>query len=349
MKYQAVPENLAERIALWAGMVPLPVIDSFFPLVKTRALMAAVRLGVFEALRDGPLEPAALAKALGLHGETLELLLRVVAASGYLVARGHRFALSARARASLLAGSPGDCRGYVRFNYAQWDFLENLEGLMQSGRGLDFHRTMAPGEDWENYQRGMLEIARVHAPLIAKRVPVRPGAKALLDVAGSHGLIGAALCRKHPPLRSTVIDLPAALDAARALARESRIDDVVEHRAGDLLRDPFPAADVVVLANILHHFSEAENLGILKKAREALSGDGTVAIWDIERPPAGAKPELGRDASALFFRLTSTSRCFAAEDYRKWLAEAGFTDVKTGRSVTAPLHVLIHARKPPAG
>ncbi|MDB5106839.1 MAG: hypothetical protein JWP91_4528 [Fibrobacteres bacterium] len=348
MRYKALPQSLPERIALWSGMVPMPLVDALFPLVKTRALMAGVRLGVFEALRAGPAEAVTLAKRLGLDAESLELLLRVLTGSEYLVERKGRFGLTGTARKTLLTGSSQDSRGYVEFNYMQWQFLESLEDLLRTGRGLDFHHTMEDVKAWESYQRGMLEIARLHAPILAKRVPVPKNARRLLDIAGSHGLLGAAICRKHPPMRSTILELPRARTIAEALAREAGISDVVEYREGNIL-EGIPASteawDVALLANILHHFSPDQNLGILRKVHAGLGAGGTVAIWDIERHGEGDRPELGRDASALFFRLTSTSKCYSARDYGEWLEKAGFRSIRTVRSMLAPLHFLVHASK----
>ena len=200
-------------------------------------------------------------------------------------------------------------------------------------------------EDWRNYQRAMLEIARSHASILARHVPVPAEARLLVDLAGSHGLLGAAICRRHPPLRSRVLELPAALEPARRLALEEHIDDVVEHTPGDVRSGDLGSnADVILLANVLHHFSPEENLDLLHRARRALAPRGTVAIWDIERRP-DAPAELGRDASALFFRLTSASRCYSAADYREWLAAAGFAPARSFRSPMAPLHFLIHAAR----
>lgn len=327
----------------------MPLVDSLFPLVKARSLMAGVRLGVFEALGEGPLDAVTLAERLRLDGESLELLLRVLAASEYLTARKGRFGLTAMARKTLLPGAAMDSRGYVEFNYTQWEFLERLEDLLRSGRGLDFHRTMRDARAWESYQRGMLELAGLHAPLLAKKIPVPQGARILLDIAGSHGLLGAAVCRRHPPLKSIVVDLPEALESARGLAKEAGISGLVEHREGDILAGNFGGAtscDVALLANILHHFTPERNQAILNRVHGLLTARGTVAIWEIERPGEGKPPEFGRDASALYFRLTSTSRCFSIRDYREWLETAGFADIRIVRSLTAPLHVLIHARKP---
>ena len=148
-------------------------------------------------------------------------------------------------------------------------------------------------------------------------------------------------------MRSRVLDLPAALGPARRLAREERVADVVEHAAGDVRRDELGAdVDVVLAANILHHFSPAENVALLGRARQALVPGGTLAIWDFERRPEGTRAELGREASALFFRVTSASRCFTASEFRGWLAAAGFARVRVLRSPLAPLHLLVVARSP---
>jgi 2-polyprenyl-3-methyl-5-hydroxy-6-metoxy-1,4-benzoquinol methylase len=145
-----------------------------------------------------------------------------------------------------------------------------------------------------------------------------------------------------------VVELPEALQSARSLAMEAGISEVVEHREGDILAGNFggvTSCDVVLLANILHHFGSEQNQAILARVHGLITAKGTVAIWDIERPGEGKPPELGRDASALYFRLTSASRCFSAEDYKGWLQTAGFADIRIVRPLAAPLHFLIHARR----
>ncbi len=347
MKIKPVAENLTERVALSFGLLPMPVLDTLFPLMKARALMAALRLGIFEGLAAGPLTGTALAAKLGVDAESLMLLLRVVTAAGYLETRRGAFSLSAETRRTLLPGSAMDSRGFVEFNALQWQLMESLEPMIRTGVGVDFHVTLEDPAQWQVYQRSMLEIARQHAPILTKRVPVRPGATRLLDLAGSHGVLGAALCRRHPPLRSVVLDLPAALPHARALALEAGVHDLVEHRPANILEDDFEAdQDVVVLANVLHHFSPAQNREVIRRVFEATRPGGTVAIWEIERREDDVAPELLRDISSLIFRVSSTSRCFAASDYRTWLTEAGFDAIRTARAITAPIHVLVHARKP---
>jgi 2-polyprenyl-3-methyl-5-hydroxy-6-metoxy-1,4-benzoquinol methylase len=344
MKYGLIPSNFLERVALWTGKIPTPLLDALYGPIKTRAIMAGASLGIFEALRGDARTPAELATELHLDAGSLELLMRTLVLCDYLVQQDSRFALSAMARRTMLRGSPMELVGYMRFNYEQWGFIAQLETLVRTGRGVDFHKTMTSPESWAAYQRGMLEIARLQAPVIAAYVPVPAGATRLLDIAGSHGLIGAAICRKHPPLRSTIIDLPQALVHARPLAAEEGIGDIVEHREGDLLSADYGREhDVVVLASILHHFVPETILSILARCRQALRSGGTVAIWDVETPAPGSRVTSG-DGAALFFRLTSTAGAYHGTQYGAWLESAGFGQIKIVRPMATPGNVLVTAR-----
>ena len=148
----------------------------------------------------------------------------------------------------------------------------------------------------------MLAMARLDAATIARLVPIRAGATHLLDLAGSHGLLGAEICRRHPPMRSTVVDLPEAVEEGRALARETGNADLVDHRAGDVRTDSLEECDAVLLASILHHFIPADITPLIARVRNALRPGGTVAIWDLESPPRGGPVGHG-DVVSLFFRL----------------------------------------------
>jgi hypothetical protein len=157
--------------------------------------------------------------------------------------------------------------------------------------------------------------------------------------------MGATIARKHPPLRSTVIDLPHAIDHARALAQQEGHAHLVEHRAGNLLTDDLGSGwGVVLLSNILHHFLPSDIRQIFTRVLNALDDHGTVAIWELERPAPGRQPSEG-DGVALFFRLTSTASAYSGEEYAAWLREAGFTRTKIIRPTLRPGSVLVHARR----
>jgi hypothetical protein len=309
--------------------------------------MAGVRLGIFESLRDGARTAAELADALELDAEALELALRVLACGGYVERDAEGYRLTELARATLLGDSPTRFTAFVGLHDWSWEPLGRMHDVLRSGHGMDMHRQLGDQGDWATYQAAMLETARRLAPAVAPLVPVRPGAEKLLDIAGSHGLFGALVCRAHPPMRSEVLDLAEAIEQSRDLAREEGIDDVVSHRIGDALADDLGEGyDVCFLGNILHHFTPEQSRDLLGRIRRALSPDGTVAIWELRLPEADEPPEIVGDAFALFFRLTSTARCYATSEYTGWLEDAGFVDVEIQPTPFAPFQLLATGRAP---
>src|SRR5919197_1643341 len=101
MKYGVIATNPLELLALYFGKVPVTLLDSLYTILKARTLMAGVRLGIFEALKDEPSTSATLSQRLALDEECLELLLRNRAFSGYLERDGPSYRLSRLGRENL--------------------------------------------------------------------------------------------------------------------------------------------------------------------------------------------------------------------------------------------------------
>ena len=59
MKLAPQAENLMERIALMANLVPRPFIDTQIAFVAARAIMVAAEVGIFEALGNAEQSAAA--------------------------------------------------------------------------------------------------------------------------------------------------------------------------------------------------------------------------------------------------------------------------------------------------
>jgi SAM-dependent methyltransferase len=346
MKYGAHASNPLESLAFLLGKVPIPALDALMPLLKARSIHAGVELGVFDALRDGPLAAGELASRCRLDREATEMLLRCLVACQYLEQRGDAYSLSAVARRHLLRGAEKELWAFTLWSGKLWDTLGRLDEMLATGRGFDLHDSIASPEYQALYQRAMLEVARLHAAKLAGEIELPPGARRMLDVAGSHGLFAAELVRRNPGLSAEVLDLPNAIGAARALAREEGIGDLVSHRAGDLLTADLGEGelDLVFLANILHHFRPEQNLELLRRIHRALVPGGQVAIWDIEPAAAGSKAGIG-DLAGLFFRLTSGARTYRPEEYRLWLREAGFAETGARRILSLPGYALMLGRK----
>ena len=343
MRYGMKPVSPVEWLALRLHKVPLPVVDTLVPLVQTRALIAANNAGVLRQLASRPATAVELASALSIDAECLSMVLRMLDSMGYVQRSGSTWSLTDLGRRHFGPQASENYDAFVEYGVSQWSFVERLDEVLRTGTGIDFHNHQSDAE-WVAYQRAMFENAKGFTWFVVENTPVPAGATSCLDVAGSHGYVGAMLCETHPPMRSTVLDRPEALATARRLAEHEPWGRLVAHREGDLLTSDFGSGyDVVLLANILHHFSPEDKVRILRKARESLKPGGTVSIFEIEAPRADQPAEAAGDALALYFRITSTSACYRGEEYVSWLSEAGFQSPRVVRSFRMPSRMLIVA------
>ncbi len=324
MKFGPIPETLPERLALSLGLLPTPLAQTIPTLLMTRALMVSARFGLFQALAEGPLTADEVAGRCRTHPRATRILLDTLVSLEYVRLSEKRYELTGPARKWLLPDSPQSLHDSLLYRYLEWDWIARMDNLLESGEILDMHSEMTP-EQWALYQGGMASVARLGTPEMARRLPVPGGARDMLDIGGSHGLFSVALCRKHPGLRSTILDLPAAIEhAAPILAREGMGDRVV-HRPGNALTEELGTGslDVVLLASLAHHFDDTQNRDLARRVARALRPGGIFAIHEIIRRES---PEEGGQIGALFdlyFNLTSASGTWSFEEMAGWQRDAG--------------------------
>jgi SAM-dependent methyltransferase len=347
VKYNLVPQGPLEAAALALGMVPTPLADTLVAIWLARSIMAATKLGVFDALADGPLEPNEVAARCGTDPRATAKLLGALVPTGYLrwqpdetataCRPAGRFALAPTARRWLLRGARRSLHDATLHRYLDWEFTEHFEQFVRSGEPLDFHATMTP-EQWQIYQRGQRDHARLAADEVARRTRVPRGATAMLDVGGAHGLFSVALCRKNPGLCATVLDLAPAVEASAPLLAEEGMGDRVVHRVGDALTDDLgeDAYDLIFVANLVHHFDEPTNRALVQRCARALRPSGRLVIHEMIRP---ATPTDGGGVGALadlYFAVTSRAGTWSFEELAAWQRDAGLTPSRPQRLLSVP-------------
>ena len=188
-----------------------------------------------------------------------------------------------------------------------WEWWARLEDVIRTGEGVEIHDFAPDDPHWRRYIRGQFELARLSAPEVAGALRLPPGPRRLLDVAGGHGWFAAELCRRHPGLHATVLDLPASAAVGREIIAEQGMADRVTHVEGDMMSaDLGGPYDGALCFNIVHHLPPNGNVELLRRIHAALSPGGTIAVLDLFMPP----PDTRADAGAmlgLFFYLTSSA------------------------------------------
>jgi predicted O-methyltransferase YrrM len=346
MRVGIVVESLLDRLTLASGRVPVPILDAFPGIVAARCIIAGVRLGIFEALAAGDLPAEGIARLCAMEPRATAKLLDALAGMRYLRRTAGRYRLAPLARRWLLSASPSSVCAYLRFHYYQWEWVARLEDFVRTGEPVRIHAEMAP-EAWEVYQRGMHEIARLTAPEVALRVRVPRGAREMLDIGGAHGASAVALCRRHPRLRATILDLPEAITHAAPILAEACLGARIQHRPGDALTADLghERYDVIFMANLAHHFTPAQNAALMGRVARALRPDGICVIQEGLRPPATHAPGQFVALGDLFFALTSEAGLYAAEEIAGWQRAAGLRPQHVIHLLTAPGQGLQIARR----
>jgi SAM-dependent methyltransferase len=348
MRFGAVAENPVEWVVKRLNLAPQPLLDTQMAYTLARVIMEGVRIGAFDALRDGPGSTEHVARVCGTDPEATGKLLFALAGAGYLKGVDGGYKLTRVSRKWLLADSKGSLREKLLLQFVEWEFVGRSGEYLSSGEPLELHGGLLDDAGQEAYQRGMRSMARALSWELIRRFPVPGGARDMLDIGGSHGYYSAELCRRNDGLRATVLDLPEAVEHAAPLLAEEGLGDRVVHRAGDALTDDLGEAayDLVLVSQLVHHFSAEQNRELARRIARALRPGGVYVIFDAFRPHSASDAGQLGALMEFYFALTSSSGTWSPAEMAAWQRDAGLAPGDAIHLRTAPGAGLAPATKP---
>jgi predicted O-methyltransferase YrrM len=296
-------------------------------------LFAALKLGVFRALAKGRCGVSGLARRVGADPGKLSVLLDALAVLGLVGKRGGKYGNSVAARELLLPG-PRSMESILLHHLDGWGEWGRLPAAIRAGREP---RGGAEGGYQENFIRGMEEVGRERAALVARAIPLRRGER-LLDLGGGAATYAVAWAEAYPGAEITVFDTPGTLRVARKILREKGAAGRVRLAEGDFLRDPVGGPyDFVWISQILHAYSVPDCLRLLRKARAALTPGGRIGVQEFLLDEGKVSPPGPAFFSVHMVAVTDGGRSYAAGEVAWMLRKAGFrriaTDPKDARGV----------------
>jgi len=315
---------------------PTPIFEHFRGHYGSELLTAAVaHFRVFEHLAKGSRSFDALRGDLGLAERPAIVLLTALRAMGLLALDASaRLELTALSR-EFLVGPPFDISGYIGLNADSPGVLGMVERLRtnrpagmkpeEAGTAFIYREGVASAMEKEAEARrltlALAGRARNVAPVLAERLPLTE-ARVLLDVGGGTGLFSIGCLRKNPELRAIVWDRPEVLKVAAEMAATHGVSDRLECRPGDMFTDPVPAADVVLLSNVLHDWDMPQCQELIGRCAGALPAGGRLLLHDVFLNDALDGPLPVALYSAALFCMTE-GRAYSAAEYQSWLSAAG--------------------------
>jgi len=292
---------------------------------RARILSTAVHLQLFDWLGKGAKGSRAASSHFGGTQEGWEIFLNAISALGLLQKRAGRYENSLFALRYL-------CRGKGSFllpDHDAWDLWGKLADFLTTGKRPKISQPFfTDRKRTERLLQSLDQDARKIAPYVMERLPLSRS-KTLLDVGGGLGSFTFACCRRFPHLRATVVEHPRVVPFARRAVKNAHMAKRVQVTALDILKDPLPRGfDLVLISNVLHGQGVRENRALLRSAYRCLNQGGRIIVRDVLISRARADPEWGALFSVSLLLHTPNGRCYALDEVRGWLRQAGFSTIQ---------------------
>ncbi|XP_076937221.1 trans-resveratrol di-O-methyltransferase-like [Bidens hawaiensis] len=321
--------------------------NHLFSYIKSMALKCAIQLEIHDIIhRHGsPMLLSELVETLVINKERTPFvyrLMRVLVHSGFFVVQnmsttlgnngeGEEGYLLAPASRLLLKGEPLSIRPYFLAvtDPMLMDPWQDMSKWFQNDDVTPFYTTygrmfweMASQEPKLNqlFNEGMASDARLVTSIILKHNGnAFEGLGSIVDVGGGTGTVAEAIAKAFPNIRCISFDLPHVVNG---LVGSNNLSYV----GGDMF-EAIPNGDAVLLKRILHDWSDAECMKILKRCREAIpskENGGKLIIIDM------VVNQLLETQLLFDMHMMSlvSGRERSEKEWAKLFLDAGFSDYK---------------------
>ena len=333
------------RKAKKASISPAVIMQDFIGAWRTRALVTAVELEVFNHIASGKRTVKEIATAAGSSDRGMTNLLDALVAIGYLSKRGSRYMLEPVTETFLVRGGKTYMGSATKTISLNWNSWKNLTEAVKTGQPQEVIDEGEKGKDFflnlvaSIFPGNFAASTAVVAQLPSKQ---RKQIHKILDVAAGSGAWSLAFAQALPESRVTSMDFPEMTPITRGFTEKLGVADRYEYLEGDLRKVNFgrDTYDLVILGHIIHSEGERHGKELVQKSYAALRPGGMLLIAEFVPNDARTGPPMPVLFGLNMLLHTSEGNVYTLREYRDWLKSAGFRKVAT-ISVPPPSSVIL--------
>ncbi|MEE6137335.1 methyltransferase [Mycobacterium sp. 050128] len=311
-----------------------------------QAITAAADLGIADALAKGPLNVDELAEAVDADADTVSRLLRALISRGiFRRRRDGRYDLTPLAD-TLRTDSDGSLRAFARFvgSPQAREHWSHITDSIRTGRAVvpelrgkpAFEYIVGEPELDAIFNDAMTELTNLEIlPVVTSYDFSRY--ETIVDVAGGHGRLLAAILQATPQARGILFDQPHVVSGAPALLEEHGVADRVKLVEGSFFDAVADGGDAYLLKHIIHDWPDDEAVQILSNVRKAAGAGKRVLILEFVIPRHDR--EFPGNWLDLEMHIAAGARERTADQYGRLLSRAGFRLTRVVETA-APLSIV---------
>lgn len=268
----------------------------------SQCIYVAAKLAIADHLSQGELPCRDLAMLTETEPIALYRILRALASVGiFQETSTETFALTPLAE-FLQSDHPQSMRGMIVMlgepeHYEAWsDLLHSVK----TGQPAFEHRYKqgifeyfgSHPEAATIFEECMNSFSRIEEPAILAQYDFS-SFRTLVDVGGGYGELLGGILRQYPHLQGILFDEDYVVDQAVPTLNRHGVGDRCQRIGGSFFETIPAGGDAYLLKHIIHDWSDAQAIAILKNCRAVLPDDGKILVCEAVVPegnqPSGAK------------------------------------------------------------
>jgi 2-polyprenyl-3-methyl-5-hydroxy-6-metoxy-1,4-benzoquinol methylase len=308
---------------------------AFWP---AKVLLSAVELELFTTLGANSMTGRELQGTLQLHPRANPDFFDTLVALRFLDRDGNdpeaRYRNTEETALFLDRHSPQFIGGFLEMANARlYRFWGDLTEALRTGRPQNeikhtgasmFAELYSKPERLEQFMDAMSGISTGNFQALAEKFDFSRY-RTVCDVGGATGLLSVLVATKHPHLRCTSADLPAATLIAERKIKAAGLADRISAKSVDFFAEPLPKADVITMGMILHDWNLEKKMHLVRAAYDALPPEGAFVVIENLIDDERRENAFGLMMSLNMLIEFGDAFDFTAADFFRWCREVGFS------------------------
>ncbi len=262
--------------------------------MRSRALLLAIKLQIFELLQECPLTTQEISHRLKVKNTSMfAKLMHVLQCMNLICFDGKTYCNSEITHAIFSSGQENNFAAFFCFLAEEIESRSTADLFFQIKENQTPETPEVSFAEWQLYMQAMDDVAMLSAEVIAQTIDLK-NMKTLCDMGSGPGTYAFAFARTNPKLQITLFDVEPSLIIAKQNLADNKFSDQFQFVEGSVLDEDWGGPyDAIFLSHVIHLFRPTEVLHILQTARRSLTSQGKLWIRDLFLNTEKTFPELG--------------------------------------------------------
>jgi hypothetical protein len=319
-------------------ITPKKIMKVGFGFWSSKALLTAVKFGLFTKLAQNPLSAEEIRDELNLDDRGLYDWLDALVAFGFLEREGIKenatYSNAPDADRFLDQNKRGYIGGMLEMaNDRLYPFWGDLEEALKTGdpqneikhKDTDFFEILYEDEDrLRQFTRAMAGVQMGNFKALVHKFDFSQY-NTLCDMGGADGELSLQVAEQYEHIDCITYDLPKVTSIAEEKIKQWGMEGRVKAVAGDFWEEEFPEADIITFGNILHDWGLDEKLTLLEKAYNSLPDGGACIVIENIIDNDRSKNIFGLTMSLNMLIETRDGFDFTGNEFKEWAQETGYS------------------------